>query len=276
VLDTYKKTHPASLTNRSLSYLLTILWQFSRRNVEQRLRGSVLGIVWLPLSPLLSLGLYMLVFGYIFGGSYGVVEDETKLDYAFGIFLGLSLMWWISNTLAAAPMAIVGQPTFVKRVVFPIEVLPASEAVGSSIQAMISLGLCLIGVAVWGDGLGWPALWLIYLLPCCGLLAFGIAWIFSALGVFFRDVGQVTPLLSMALLYSSGVFYAVEQVPSGIWAWLRFNPLIHAIDTAHQVVLWGGQPSTASLLYLGIASVGVCALGYFFFMKVQRSFADLL
>ncbi|MFW5883022.1 MAG: ABC transporter permease [Verrucomicrobiota bacterium] len=255
---------------------LPIFWQFARRDIEVQFRGSILGILWIALGPLLMLGLYTVVFGYIFGGAYGVVEGETKLDYALGIFLGLSLFNWIARTLATAPHAVVGQPNLVKKVVFPIGILPAAVATGAAIHALVSLTLCLIGVALLGPGLDWRCLWLLVILPPVGLLAFGLSWMLASVGVFFRDISQLVPLLSMTLLYTSAVFYAVEQVPQPIWQFLRWNPLVHAVDAAHSSILWGRSPDSESLLYLWGASLAICLIGYLIFRRSHRNFADVL
>ena len=104
-----------------------LLWQFTLRNVELRHKGSHLGLIWSFLSPLLMLALYVLVFGYIFGGSFGVIRGETRVDYALGIFIGLTIFHLLAETLALAPSLIVGNPNFVKKVVFPLEILPAAN-----------------------------------------------------------------------------------------------------------------------------------------------------
>ncbi len=97
-----------------------LLWQFSLREVELRHRGSHLGLIWSLLNPLLMLSLYVFVFGYIFGGRFGVLPNETRMDFALGVFLGLSIFQFLAETLSAAPNLIVVNPNFVKKVVFPL------------------------------------------------------------------------------------------------------------------------------------------------------------
>ena len=132
-----------------------LLWQFTLRNVELRHKGSHLGLIWSFLSPLLMLALYVLVFGYIFGGSFGVIPGETRVDYALGIFIGLTIFHLLAETLALAPSLIVGNPNFVKKVVFPLEILPAANVGAALIHLLISLGLVLLSLLCCGHAMSW-------------------------------------------------------------------------------------------------------------------------
>src|ERR1035437_240547 len=157
-----------------------LLWQFTLRNVELRHKGSHLGLIWSFLSPLLMLGLYVLVFGYIFGGSFGVQPGETRVDYALGVFLGLAIFNLLAETLGLSPSLIVGNPNFVKKVVFPLEILPAANVGAALFHMSISLCLVLISLFVFGHGAGWGVLWLPVIIIPLIFLCLGIAWFFSA------------------------------------------------------------------------------------------------
>src|SRR4051812_28018576 len=137
-----------------------LLWQFTLRNVELRHKGSHLGLIWSFLNPLLMLGLYVLVFGYIFGGTFGILANESRADYALGIFLGLILYHFLAEVLGLAPTLIVGNPNFVKKVVFPLEILPAATVGGALIHLLISVGLALISLLVVDHRIPVTTLWL--------------------------------------------------------------------------------------------------------------------
>ena len=253
-----------------------LLWQFTLRNVELRHKGSHLGLIWSFLTPLLMLGLYVLVFGYIFGGSFGVLPDETPVDYGLGIFFGLTVFHFVAEVLGGAPALIVGNPNFVKKVVFPLEILPAASVLGALFHMLISLALLLIGILALGPGLSLTALWLpVVLLPVI-LLLFGVSWFFSAIGVFFRDVGQIMQFLTLALMFSSAVFYSAAKIPPEAWAFLRFNPVLLAIELARDAALWGQPINLHHLYYLYAAGLAACWLGHAAFRKMKPSFADVL
>ena len=127
-----------------------LLWQFLLRNVKSRHRGSILGAFWLVVNPLLMLGLYVFAFGVVFGGRFTDSPDESTLDYALGVFLGLSVLGLVSGIIGAAPGIIVGQPNFVKKVVFPLEILPAAMTGALAYDLLIGLILCLIGTCFLG------------------------------------------------------------------------------------------------------------------------------
>lgn len=253
-----------------------LLWQFSLREVELRHKGSHLGLIWSVLNPLLMLSLYVFVFGYIFGGRFGILPNETRIDYALGVFLGLSLHQFLSETIAISPNLIVQNPNFVKKVVFPLEILPASSVSAATFHLVISLSLVLAGVAIFGEGLSADVFWLPVILLPIMLTALGLAWTIAAFGVFLRDLSQLTQFLSLALMYASAVFYSAHKIPMVIWQVLRFNPLLLAIEQARNAVLWHRPVNLSHLGYLYIFGIGACMLGYFVFRRLKPAFADVI
>ena len=251
-------------------------WQFTLRNVELRHKGSHLGLIWSLLNPLLMLSLYVFIFGYIFNGRFQSGGAETKLEYALGIFLGLTIFQLFAETLAVSPTVIVTNPNLVKKVVFPLEILPAA-AVGSSVfHTLISLCLVLLGIAWLGPGLTLHAAWLPLILAPLILAALGLAWLFAAIGVFLRDINQVIGFFSMALLYSSATFYSPTVLPPTAWMILRFNPILLAIDLSRDAVMWHQPLNMHHLSYLIAISLIICVGGLAFFRKMSPAFADVL
>lgn len=253
-----------------------LLWQFTQRNVELRHKGSHLGLIWSFLNPLLMLGLYVLVFGYIFGGKFGVLPDETRMDYALGIFLGLTLFQFFAEVLAGSPLIIVGNPNFVKKVVFPLEILPIANVGSALFHLFISLCLVLLSLLFFGHGVSWGILWLPVIIAPLVLLAMGTAWLFSALGVFFRDLGQLTQFLTLALMYASAVFFSASKIPAALWVFLRFNPVMLAIELARDAALWQRSLNYHHLAYLYASGLLACYLGHLAFRRMKPAFADVL
>jgi len=252
-----------------------LLWQFTLRNVELRHKGSHLGLIWSFLNPLLMLGLYVMVFGYILQGKFGIIPNETRADYALGIFTGLTLLHFISELLGVSPGIIVGNPNFVKKVVFPLEILPAAAVGAAFIHLLISLALTLIAILLAGVPLTAAILWLPVVVFPLILFGLGVAWFFSALGVFFRDINQVMQFLSMALMWCSGIFFSAEKNPAA-WTYLRYNPLLLAIEGARDILLWHRPLNLAHLGYVYAVAIAVCVLGHAAFRKMRPAFADVL
>lgn len=254
-----------------------LLSQFTRRTIEQRHRGSALGFVWTILTPLLSLALYGFVFGWVLGTRYHQVPNETVFDYPLGLFLGLTLFQFLGDIMAQSPATIVTQPNFVKKVVFPLEVLPVAVVGASAFNAAISLGLALLGVVFLGHGLGPEALLLLIILPPVTMIGLGLAWFLSAFGVFVRDIANAMSFLVQVLVYTSGVFFPISMLQhSGFWSILRLNPLVHAVDATRRAVLWQLPVSTHGVLFLWLAGFAICFAGYLFFHKTRHAFADVI
>jgi lipopolysaccharide transport system permease protein len=254
-----------------------LLWQFTLRNVELRHKGSHLGLIWSFLSPLLMLGLYVLVFGYILGGSFGVVPHETRADYALGIFFGLTLFQFVAEVMGVSPTLIVANPNFVKKVVFPLEILPASSVGGAVFHLLISLGLALISLLIFVDRpMSADLLWLPVIIAPLILLCLGIAWFFAAIGVFFQDLSQVMQFLTMALMYSSAVFWPTTKIIPSVWIFLRFNPVLLAIELSRNTALWAQPINYTHLAYLYGTGLVACWLGHAAFRRMKPAFADVL
>lgn len=252
-------------------------WQFSVRAIELRHRGSYLGMIWVVLNPLLMLTLYAVVFGVIFGGGFGVLKDETRTDYVLALFLGLILYQLLAETLNVAPTVIVTNPNFVKKVVFPLDLLPLAQLSAGWFHLAVSLTLLLIGTC-FGHGLSAGVLWLpVILLPLL-LLSVGLGWMLAALGVFFRDLTQIMPFVAQIVLYSSAIVYPQQRIFSHpfLWAILRWNPLLHTVQLARDAVLWKSPLNFTHLGYTYVCGIVCFLLGRWIFSKLQPAFADVV
>lgn len=252
-----------------------LLRQFTLRNVELRHKGSHLGLIWSFLNPLLMLGLYVIVFGRVFKGSFGIVPGETKTQYGLGIFIGLTLYHFIAEVMGFAPGIITANANFVKKVVFPLTVLPAAAVGAALFHLLVSLALVLLSVLVAGVPVSFEFLWLPVIVAPLILLGLGLAWLLAGLGVFFRDIGQLTQFLAMVLMWASGVFYSAQKYPNA-WEYLRFNPLLLAINLARDVTLWQQPLNLTHLAYLYGVGALAALVGYLAFAKMRPAFADVL
>jgi lipopolysaccharide transport system permease protein len=252
-------------------------WQFTVRAVESRYRGSYLGILWAVLNPLLMLGIYFAVFGIIFTSHYGVIKNETPVDYAMAMFLGLILFQLVAETLGASPILIIANINLVKKVVFPLEVLPLSQSGALWFNLAIGLVLALGGSLIFGRGLSLAGLaWLpVILLPLL-MLSAGLAWLFAALGVFFRDLAQAMPFVAQIILYSSAVFYPLSRIPPNVWAILRWNPFLQTVVLSREVVLWGLPVNFYHLGYTYAAGFAFLIVGRWVFLRLRPAFADVI
>jgi lipopolysaccharide transport system permease protein len=251
--------------------------QFTQRELELRHKGSRLGHLWSILKPLSMLVLYVFIFGKIFNGKFGVIANESTFDYALGIFMGLSLFNVIGEVIGAAPLLIINQPNFVKKVVFPLEVIPLSNVVTSVYHSFLSLILLLAIAPFSHSGVSWQgALALPILVLPLAFMALGIAWGLAAVGVFLRDVSQLVPFVSTAIMYGSAVVYSPSRLPAAFRPILRFNPLLQVIDEARSIVLWHMAPHYAHIAYSYLAAAVMLAAGYAVFSILRPYFAEVI
>jgi lipopolysaccharide transport system permease protein len=252
-----------------------LLWRFTRRQIEQRNKGSLLGMLWAVLAPLLTLSVYAFVFVVVLGGSFHGQPGENDWDYAVAIFLGLALIQVFLESLTLAPQSVSSTPNLVKKVVFPVEVIPLAAVGASLFHCLVSLGLVLGTVLFFKGGLSLHCLWLPVILAPLLLLSAGVAWAMAAAGVFLRDMSYITQFLGMVLTFMSGVFYAPSRIPEA-YAFLKLNPLMIALDSARNAVLWHTPPQWGAMLFLYAVGLVVFVLGYLLFIKLKPVFANVL
>lgn len=251
-------------------------WQFTKRQVELRHKGSHLGLAWSFLSPMLMLALYVLVFGKFLGGRFRPGVGETQIEYTLIMFLGLAIHHFVAEILTTAPMLVLANPNFVKKVVFPLEILPAANVGAALVHFFITLGLVFGGALIAGVPLTAGVVWLPVLILPLLISALGLALGLSALGVFWRDLIQITQFCVLALMFASAVFYPVSQISAALWSYLRFNPMLLLIQEARGTVFWGQPLNFSHLGYLYAFAVVAFALGSLLFQRLRGSFADVL
>src|SRR5687767_3715224 len=256
-----------------------LIGQFTRRNIELKHRGSRLGAFWALINPLSMLALYYVVFGVIYNTKFNVLPGETGFDVLLAMFLGLSLFHVFSETLSWAPGLITTTPNFVKKVVFPLEVLPVAQIGAAAFHLAVGLALVLIGSAFGTAGLSWHVLWLPVLVLPLLLLSLGLAWLLAAAGVFLRDIGQLSAFAVTMLLFASAVMFPatmIAQHSPQLWSVLRLNPLLQIVDLARNVVLWHQPMPLNWLLYVYACALLVFIGGAIFFALLRRSFAEAI
>jgi lipopolysaccharide transport system permease protein len=267
----------------SLLSLLRSLWrnrqlivQMTKREVVGRYRGSVLGIAWSFFNPLLMLTIYTLVFSVIFKSHWGVNTDETKTQFAIVLFVGMIVHSLFADVINRAPGLITSNVNFVKKVVFPLDILP-SVAIGAALfHGLVSLGVLLIAFLLFNGYLNWTAIFIpLVLLPLI-ILTLGFAWMLASLGVFLRDLGQTTGIITMVMFFLSPIFYPVTALPVALRPWIMANPLTFIIEQAREVLIWGHLPNWMGLGIYTLAAIAVAWAGYIWFQKTRKGFADVL
>lgn len=258
------------LNNRSL------LWQFARRDVLGRYRGSLLGLTWSFVTPLLMLGVYSFVFVGVFRASWPGASQGGGLEFALQVFAGLLVFNLFAEVVSRAPNLIVDQPNLVKKVIFPVELLAWVTVLSGLFHLLISGASLLVVLLITRGSLPISAISLpLVLLPFLPFLL-GMGWFLSALGVFVRDVGQLTTMVVSLTMFMSPVFYSLSTLDARWQFWMRFNPLTLIIEQVRQVVLQGLWPSWSALGLYALMACAFALAGAFFFQMTRNGFADVL
>jgi lipopolysaccharide transport system permease protein len=253
-----------------------LLVQLSWREVQSRYRGSWLGVAWSLINPLLLLVLYTFVFSVVFQARWSEQADETKLDFALNLFAGLIAYNLFAETIAAAPSLILGNASYVKRVVFPLEALPLARFLSGLVQAGFSLAILLAALVVFRGEIPWTLPLLPIVLLPAALVTLGLAYFLASLGVFVRDIGNLVGLAVTALLFLSPVMYPLSKLPAEMQAVLALNPLSPIVDNFRRVVLECRLPDWGS--WAAVTAFGLLLFwaGLTWFVKSKNAFADVL
>lgn len=252
----------------------SLLFQLTKREVTGRYRGSFLGLIWSLLTPLLMLSVYTFVFSVVFKVRWGE-QPAGRLDFALMVFTGMTLFLLFAETVSRAPRIILDNANYVKRVVFPLEVLPLTALGAALFHAHVGL-LILIAFVVFKYGFAMSLFSLPLIMAPLILFMAGLTWALAAIGVYFRDLAQTIGLVVSVLQFMSPVFYPISAVPAQFRDWLLLSPLTFPIEQLRLILLVGNWPDWGSLLAFTLFSTAVCAAGLGLFSVSRKGFADVL
>lgn len=251
-----------------------LIAQMTRREVVGRYRGSVMGLLWTLLYPLLMLAVYTFVFSVVFQARWGGSDSQT--EFAAMVFAGMIVHGVFAEALNRAPQLVISNANFVKKVVFPLEILPWSSLGSALFHAAVSTAVLLaFRLLVEGNIPLTALLFPLVLMPLL-LLTMGVSWFLASLAVYLRDVGQVTGVVTTILLFLSPVFYPVSALPEEFRGLFALNPLTPAITQARDTLLLGKVPDWTQWGVALAAGFAASWLGLAWFQRTRRGFADVL
>ncbi len=262
--------------------MLASLWRHrelikasAKREVLGRYRGSTLGLLWSLFNPLVMLAVYTIFFSVIFQARWGD-GSGSKTEFALVLFAGLLVFNLFAECINRSPGMILSNTNYVKKVVFPLEILPFVGLLSALFHTLISLAVWLFAYSIF---FGIPHLTVLYLplvlLPFC-LFLMGLSWALASLGVFLRDVSQFIGLLTTALMFLSPIFFPASAFPEEYRHILYFNPLTTVVEQARDVLFWGKTPDFFMLGIYWVVTLGIAWLGFAWFQKTRKGFADVL
>lgn len=259
-----------------------LILQLIHREIAGRYRGSMLGMLWSLITPLFMLGVYTLVFGSIFKARWSGVDagaasaQHSVGEFAVILFPGLIVFQLFAEVINRAPTLVLSNRNYVKKIVFPLEVLPL-VALGSALfHAGVSLVVLLAFMIAFMGHVPLTALLLPFVIAPFMLMILGLSWFLASLGVYVRDVAQLLGTIVTALMFLSPVFFPASALPEQVRALLFLNPIALPIEEARNVLLWGRTPDWIALGLYTVVALAVAALGRLWFEKTRKGFADVL
>ncbi len=252
-----------------------LIWQMTKRDVIGRYKGSALGLTWSFFNPLIMLAVYTFVFSVAFKARWQTGSD-SKSEFALALFIGMIVHGLLAECVNRAPSLILSNVNYVKKVVFPLEILPWVAMGATFFHTLVSLFVWGLFFVVVNQTFHWTAVFLPFIFAPLILFTMGLTWFLAALGVYLRDVGQITSVFTTVLLFMSPVFYPISNIPERFQVYLYANPLTFIIEQSRAVLMWGQLPHWGGLVICLIVSLFVAWLGFSLFQKTRRGFADVL
>ncbi|MDR2872199.1 MAG: ABC transporter permease [Xanthomonadaceae bacterium] len=253
-----------------------LIMRMVTRDITGRYRGSAMGLLWSFFNPLLMLVIYTFVFSVIFGARWGVDGTNGRGDFALLLFAGMIMHGLFSECLNRAPGLILANVNYVKKVIFPLEILSWVSLGSALFHACISLAVLLIAQLILRHSIPWTVmLFPLVMLPLI-LASIGAVWFVSALGVYVRDIGQITGIFTTALLFLSGVFYPISALPLHYQKWMRLNPLAYIIEESRNTLIFGQLPDFGRLAICTAIALCIAWLGFLWFQRTRKGFSDVV
>jgi lipopolysaccharide transport system permease protein len=251
-----------------------LIWPLARRLTVARYRGSALGLAWAVLTPLVLIAVFTFLFAGVFGARF--TPEGTAVEYALYMFCGLLPWTAFAESVQQSSGTVVAHANLVKRVVFPLETLPVAQVLAGVAGQLFGTAALLVAALVIRRELHASVLWLPVLLIPQLLLTLGAAWFVASLGVFIRDTAQALGLVLTAWMYLTPIIYPEQAVPARFRPALELNPFTPLVRSYRRCLLEGAPPDFAGLAYLTAAAAAAFLLGYWWFARTRKNFADVI
>ncbi|MFZ5844597.1 MAG: ABC transporter permease [Pseudomonadota bacterium] len=247
----------------------------ARREVVGRYQGSIFGLLWSFFNPLLMLAVYTFVFTEVFKARWSS-NGYVKVEFALVLFAGLIVFNIFSECINRAPNLILANPNYVKKVVFPLEVLPVIILISSLYHALVGMFVWFVAYIIFVGMPNWSAVLLPLLLLPFSLFVLGLSWILASLGVFLRDVSQFVAVITTVLLFMSPIFYPVNALPEIYHGIVYFNPITPIVEMVREILYWGIWVRVEVIAGYWLFCMLIAWIGFAWFQKTRKGFADVL
>lgn len=245
------------------------------RDIQSTFRGSALGLAWIVVIPLVLVAIYTFVFGMVLSSTFSI-GTRTRIEVPLLFFTGLTVFGFFMEVVGRSPNFIRENAVYVKKIVFPLEILPWVLIGTALFKFAINFALLLVFLGVFTGGVPAGALMLPLVLVPFLLMTAGLSWLLAAVGTYVRDLPHAIQALAPIIMFISPIFYSVQQVPAPFATLYYANPLTFVLESVRGLLFFDTAPSAAGLLVFAAASLLVFAAGYAFFQRARPGFADVV
>ena len=253
-----------------------LIWYLIQREVSSNYRGSFLGFFWAFLGPLLMIALYTLVFSEIIGLRFREVEGNSSLNFGLYVYCGLIPYLDFDDKLNKSVNTIRSNSTLVRKMVFPVEILPMTTAVTALADKLLGLGVLLVVLAVLGYGLHWTMLLLPLLIAVQLAFTLGLSYLFAVVGTYIPDVREALQAVVRASFFITPILWPAERIPDNLQFIVTYNPLAFLVVAYRDLILNGELPDGTHIFWFSLFAVALCAGGFALFIRTKSRFADLI
>ncbi|KGQ20798.1 ABC-2 type transporter [Lysobacter dokdonensis DS-58] len=275
--------HAHARRRTGLGELIASAWRhreltasLSRREVVGRYRGSVIGIAWSFFNPLLMLAVYTFVFSVVFKARWGVALEDAPGGFALILFVGIIVHAILAECLGKAPALILGNANYVKRVIFPLEVLPWVTVWSALFHAGISTLVLIVVRALLVQSVPWTVVFFPLILAPYAVLLLGLTSLLAAIGVYVRDIAQIVGIVTAAMMFLAPVFYPITAIPEAYRPLLYLNPVTWVVEQSRAVLIAGQMPDWTGFCIYSLVAIAVAWFGFWWFQRSRVGFADVL
>lgn len=252
-----------------------LIWNMTKRNIVGKYKGSFLGLIWSFLNPLLMLTIYTFAFSVVFQAKWGL-ENERHLDFALVLFASLTIFNLFGDVMRESPNLIINQPNFVKKVIFPLEILPIVSLYSAFLQSLISLLIFIIIYGLAHFSIPSTVVYLPLVFVPLILISLGVSFILSSIGVYLRDIGYIIGHIVMVLMFTSPVFFSMDRMPITIKKIMILNPIAYLLENARMVMVFEKEPQWILLGSYTLFGLLLTKFGFWWFQKTRSGFADVI
>ena len=253
-----------------------LIRELTKREIYSRYKGSLLGIFWAILTPLAMLLVFAFVFGEIFQAKWHNSSNTNMIDFSINLFIGLGIFWYFADILSRSANIFVSNPNYIKKVVFPLEILSVVSVLSALFHLLIHFFIVIVVLIIAHGGISYEAVYFPVIIALCIPMSIGITLMLGSIGVYVRDLNSIMGVIINMLMFLSPVFYPVDSIPAKFHWLFYLNPLTFVIEESRRVVYEGKAPNFYHLGIFFLSSVLILIAGYRVFLVKKKGFADVI